>query len=303
MYLEHFQLNEFPFTLTPNVNFYCDLPSHQAALNVLLFSLKTGEGFVKIIGEVGSGKTLLCRKLLDELPPEEFVTAYLPNPILSSIELRKTLAREIQVDYTQQKDNQNELMDLLSQRLLDLRGQNKKVVFIIDEAQALSDENLEMLRLLTNLETRSEKLLQIVLFAQPELDERLKAHSLRQLKQRITFSYYLQPLCYQGVLSYLHHRLVTAGWTKGIFFEHAACRLLWHSSHGIPRIINILCHKALLAAYGKGSKTITRKNVAQAVRDSDIIAKHPFWLIYKPWILFFVVLLILSMIGIIYYFK
>lgn len=293
MYLEHFNIHEFPFTLTPNTQFYCDLPSHQEALNVLLFSLNSGEGFIKITGEVGSGKTLLCRKLLSLLN-DNFVTAYLPNPDLNPAELRKLLARELQIDVSKD-ETQAEIFQLLSEKLLNLRAQNKKVVLIIDEAQALSDQSLEAIRLLTNLETESEKLLQIVLFGQPELDDRLNQHNLRQTNQRITFSYHLLPLNPIDLNDYLSHRLSSAGYTKGFVFDPKACHLLFEASNGIPRVVNILCHKAMLAAYGKGEKKVTYASMIQAIKDSKDIVKKKFfltntWVIILGMIVFFVVL-------------
>jgi len=269
MYLKHFGITKHPFSLTPDTRFYCNLSTHQAAYNTLLFSLKSGEGFIKIIGEVGSGKTLLCRKLLDALG-DKFYTAYIPNPDLSPDNLRLMLAKELEVPIDDAV-NQVELFQAILKRLFQLHEAGQRVILIVDEAQALPDDSLEALRLLTNLETRTQKLLQIVLFAQPELDVRLQKHHFRQLNQRITFSHDLTPITRHDLEAYLCHRLAMAGYTKGHFFHPKACHLLYKASKGIPRIINVLSHKAMLVAYGKGDRRISAKAVKLAIKDSHLM--------------------------------
>lgn len=266
MYLEHFNLKELPFTLTPNIGFFCNLPGHQAALNTLLLSLRNGEGFIKITGEVGAGKTLLCRKLLSSLG-DEVVTAYIPNPDLTPTGLRKALAKELSIEKFYQLD-QHALLETINEKLLQLHQQGKRVVVLLDEAQALSTESLEAVRLLTNLETASTKLLQVILFAQPELDARLNQPHLRQLKQRISFSYRLHPLSRTELTAYLCHRLAIAGHTHGSLFTPQASRLLYRWSKGIPRMINILCHKALMAAYGRGETLVGKTAMRLAIKDT-----------------------------------
>lgn len=268
MYLEYFKFNELPFGLTPNVGFFCQLKGHQEALNVLLFSLRSGEGFIKIIGEVGLGKTLLCRKLLNSLG-DDYVTAYIPNPDLNSLDLRKAIARELGIDFSGSQD-QHELLSLLNAKLLELHHVGKRIVVVIDEAQALPLDSLEAVRLLTNLETEKTKLLQVVLFGQPELDRHLNTPNLRQLKQRITFSYYLPLLSAEDMDTYLFHRLAIAGHTTGSLFSKRARKLLYKASKGVPRVINIVCHKALLLAYGCGEPQVTPKMIKYAIRDTDI---------------------------------
>ncbi len=268
MYLEYFKFKELPFTITPNIGFFCHLKGHQEALNTVLFSLRSGEGFIKIIGEVGSGKTLLCRKLLDSLDGD-FVTAYIPNPDLNPIELRKALARELGIDPRSLQD-QHELLTYINDRLLSLHADGKHIVLLIDEAQAIPPESLETLRLLTNLETETTKLLQVVLFGQPELDERLDQPSFRQLKQRISFSYYLPLMNRDDLDSYLFHRLATAGYTFGALFSDRARNILFKASQGVPRIVNILCHKALLVAYGRGEDRVSTQAMKLAIKDTDI---------------------------------
>jgi len=267
MYLEFFKFNELPFVLTPDISFFCDLKGHQEALDTLLFSLRSGEGFIKIVGEVGSGKTLLCRKLLDSLD-EHFVTAWIPNPDLTPPELRRAIARELKIEPTALPD-QHELLTVINHRLLELHQNGKKVVILLDEAQALPEESLEALRLLTNLETNKTKLLQVVLFGQPELDQKLDSSHLRQLKQRISFSYYLPKLTRHELDTYLSYRLSVAGHLRFELFNRKARNLLYKASHGIPRIINVLCHKALLIAYGKGKHEITSRIMRSAILDTE----------------------------------
>lgn len=269
MYQDFFQLELLPFSLTPNTSFFCELKGHQEALNTLKFCINSGEGFIKIVGEVGSGKTLLCRKLIESLD-DNYITAYIPNPELNSVELRKAFARELGIN-TDQLQDQHELLSTINHHLIDLHASNKKVVLLIDESQALTDEALETIRLLTNLETKSTKLLQVVLFGQPELDERLLQPHLRQLKQRITFSYNLPPLSKDEIDFYLYHRLAVAGYTRSSLFTKKARKLLYKTSQGIPRLINILAHKALLVAYGKGEHTISHHAMLRAIHDTESI--------------------------------
>lgn len=273
IYLDHFGLKQSPFSLTPNPQFYCGLNTHQSALNVLLVSLNSGDGFIKITGEVGTGKTLLCRKLLDKLD-KKFVTAYLLNPNLTPVGLYKAIANELGIILAQHLDQQM-IQERISDKLIELHRNNKQVVLIIDEAQAIPSDTLESLRLLTNLETSSKKLLQIVLFGQPELDQRLQKKEMRQLRQRITFSHKLLPLKKSELIAYLNHRLATAGYTYGVLFTRRAYQCLFEASHGIPRIINILCHKAMLSAYGRNKKQVDAKSMIEAIKDSrNIVYKR-----------------------------
>lgn len=267
MYLYHFGLTQLPFTLTPNTSFFLGLKPHTEAFAVLLTALKTGEGFIKVIGEVGTGKTLLCRKLLNEIP-DHFVTAYIPNPYLNPDELRRAVASELGVKQAQRMSSQL-LTQRIQERLLTLHQQGHSVVLILDEAQALPEESLEALRLFTNLETESRKLLQVVLFAQPELDERLATKQFRQLRQRITFSYQLRAMNAVEVEHYIQHRLVVAGYKGPQLFNASLCRKLTVASKGIPRLVNILCHKILMLAYGEGQHKLTQKQLRMAVQDTE----------------------------------
>lgn len=267
MYLYHFGVRELPFTLTPNTSYFFGLPSHNEAIQVLMTALKTGEGFIKVTGEVGTGKTLICRKLLNELPGD-FVTAYIPNPYLSPSELRRAVASELNVPMTDHCDQQ-EFTQRIQQKLISIHQQNQGVVLIIDEAQALPTESIEALRLMTNLETESRKLLQVVLFGQPELDEKLAKPELRQLKQRITFSYSLSQMNSDQVYQYVQHRLNVAGYRGAELFSRSVCKALCKASSGTPRIVNVLCHKALMLAYGEGRQTVSGKHVRYAAKDTE----------------------------------
>ncbi|CAJ1897854.1 ExeA family protein [Aeromonas veronii] len=269
MYLTHFGLQEAPFSLTPNTGFYYGLPPHEEALQVLNWALAQGEGFIKVTGEVGTGKTLLCRKLLSELGSEARPVrlAWLPNPHLTPAELRIALALELGLAVRDQSEL--DLTDRIHRHLISLHQQGSRVVVLIDEAQALPDETLEAIRLFGNLETESSKLLQIVLFGQPELDTRLAKPHLRQLRQRIGFSYCLRPLRFDETRAYLEHRLQVSGYRGAPLFAGRAMRLLWRASRGIPRLINILAQKCLMLAYGQGVRQIDSRLVRLAIRDTD----------------------------------
>lgn len=266
MYRQHFGLREQPFSLTPDTEFYFNHKSHREVLGTILLALRHAEGFVKVVGEVGTGKTLLSRKLLDALDAQ-YLTAYMPNPYLSPDELKWFLAEEIGVP-TQDKPAHKLLADI-NQRLIQLASAKKQVVLIVDEAQAMPRETLEALRLLTNLETRKRKLLQVVLLGQPELDDMLERADLRQLKQRIVFAEYLQAMSPDNVAAYVDARLAVAGYTGAPLFTRAAVRLLAQASGGVPRLLNVISHKALMAAYGEGTRQVTRAHMARAVLDTS----------------------------------
>lgn len=277
MYEEYFGFSELPFSLTPNTHFYLNARVHQEALNLLNVTLPNAEGFVKIVGEVGTGKTMLCRKLLSVLDEaEEFVTAYIPNPYLSPDELRFAICDELGVEYDRDY-GQHQLTKELTEKLISLAGESRRVVLVVDEAQAMPFETLEALRLMTNIETEKAKLLQVVLFGQPELDQMLAQDRLRQLQQRITFSYRLQPLDQRECTSYIQHRLRTAGFNGTELFDDRALKLLYRASGGVPRLLNILSHKALMSAYGKGDRIVSHIHVKAAVQDTDGVSM-PSWL-------------------------
>ena len=277
MYLQHFQLKEPPFTLTPDTDFFFNHGSHQEAINVLLVALKNGEGFIKVTGEVGTGKTLLCRKLLN-LVDDNIVSAYIPNPFLNPTALRMALAEELGVRFAR-NIGQHRLLALITERLLQLGAEGKQVVLLLDEAQAMPDDSLEALRLLTNLETEKRKLLQVILFGQPELDTRLSQRKLRQLKQRIVFSYCLRPLDRRALGEYVQYRLHVAGYRGPELFSPRLIKQLYRSSRGIPRLVNLVCHKAMMSAYGMGDQRIKHCHLKLAAKDTeDVVIQKPRWL-------------------------
>ncbi len=269
MYLYHYGLRQLPFTLTPNTQFFLGLPSHHEALQVLLTAVKTGEGFIKVTGEVGTGKTLLCRKLLNELP-NDFICAYIPNPYLQPEELRIAVAQELGID-CQQAQTQQKITQDIQQKVMELSAQGKSLVLILDEAQTLPEQSIETLRLFTNLETESRKLIQVVMFGQPELDEVLAAPQLRQVKQRITFSYCLRCLNKAEVAPYLSHRLNVAGYQGLELFNKQVSEYLFKASEGVPRLLNILAHKCLMLCFGEGGKEVSLAQAKQAVSDTESI--------------------------------
>ena len=267
MYQQHFGLREVPFSLTPDTSFFFSNARSQEALNTLLVAARNGEGFIKITGEVGTGKTLLCRKFIATLG-DNFVTAYIPNPYLEPRTLMLALADELEVTLARDVD-QHQLLKSITYRLMELAGQGKQVLLCLDEAQAIPLESLEALRLLTNLETEKRKLLQIVLFGQPELNRHLELDSIRQLAQRITFHYHLGPLTRDDMEYYLAHRLRVAGYGGARLFSRGAIGKLYAASGGIPRLVNIMANKALMLCYGEGRQQVSRRHVKLAAGDTQ----------------------------------
>lgn len=283
MYRQHFGLREHPFSLTPDTQFFFNNESHCAVLSTVLLALRHSEGFIKIVGEVGTGKTLLCRKLLASLG-NNYLTAYIPNPYLTPEELKWFLAEEIGIAYSPDVPSYQLLKDI-NARLIELAQQKRQVVLIVDEAQAMPRETIESLRLLTNLETEKNKLLHVVLIGQPELDELLNRPDLRQLKQRIVFSEYLRGISKARILHYVAYRLSAAGYRGENLFTGSAGTLLYSASGGVPRLINVIAHKAMLMAYGQKSARVTRAHVARAIEDTQesrsigrLLARRNLWL-------------------------
>ncbi|HEX3096714.1 MAG TPA: AAA family ATPase [Usitatibacter sp.] len=266
MYHLHFSLREPPFSLTPDTAYFFAHPSAQAALNTLLVALRSGEGFVKIVGEVGCGKTLLCRRLLAALS-KDCETAYIPNPSLDSRTMLLAVCEElgIRVDATA---TGHRVVKELERALLERARAGRRVVLVIDEAQAIPDRTVELLRLVSNIETEKRKLLQIVLFGQPELDARLAQPHLRQLLQRISFSERIHPLGEEEVGEYVRHRLAVAGAGDARVFDDRALAELSRRSGGVPRLINVIAHKAMMLAFGEGATTVAGRHVAMASDDT-----------------------------------
>lgn len=273
MYLDYFGLSEYPFGLTPDTAFVCATTAHQEALNTLLLGLRAGEGFLKITGEVGTGKTLLCRRLLAALA-ESHTTAFLPNPSLDRVTLFKALLAEMRVRVPADADEYT-LLQLINRGLIHYAEQARPVVLCLDEAQTMSEAGLEALRLLSNLETEKRKLLQLVLFGQPELDQTLQRESLRQLLQRITFQYTLTGLQTSELPAYLVHRLDKAGYQGESPFSRRALKALYQATDGTPRLVNVLAHKTLLTLFGEGRRRAERRHIRLAAQDTPGAVRVP----------------------------
>ena len=274
MYLAHFQLEEPPFRLTPQLSARFEEPSQAEALQTLLVALDQGEGFIKVSAEVGLGKTFLCRLLLEALQTP-FITAWIPDPHLSPSALRRAVAEDFGLSLPA-RATRHDLHQALQRHLTELVAAGKRPVLLIDEAQALPGSTLETVRLLTNLETEHRKLLQVVLFGQPELDQRLASNDFRQLRQRITFSAQLRPMLPGTVASYVKHRLQIAGGSPDLFTPTALGRLA-RASRGVPRLVNVLAHKAMMSAYGRGRSRVDWRDVGRAIGDTDATSSGWQW--------------------------
>ncbi len=266
IYLNHFGLREPPFGITPDTSFFFACASSQEALNTLLVAVANGEGFIKITGEVGTGKTLLCRKLLATLP-ESCITAYIPNPNLEPRTLLLALCEELHITVESDLD-QHKLHKALNLALLDFARERKRVIICLDETQAMPLETLETLRLLTNLETEKRKLAQVILFGQPELDHKLAHESVRQLRQRITFQHHLGTLTRDELTHYLAHRLTVAGYSGDRVFSAMAVGTIHRASGGVPRLVNILAHKSMMLAFGEGRRRVGAAHARAAIADT-----------------------------------
>jgi type II secretory pathway predicted ATPase ExeA/septal ring-binding cell division protein DamX len=266
MYLSHFGLNEPPFRITPHTEFFFSGANRGATLEALLYAITHDEGIVKVTGEVGSGKTMLCRVLVERLP-KHVETIYLANPSLSRDEILHVIAADLQVE--SRGERVTILLRALQEKLIKLYAAGRRVVVLIDEAHAMPLETLEEIRLLSNLESNRHKLLQIVLFGQPELDEHLGLPNMRQLKERITHSFKLEPLVRSDIDSYVDFRMRAAGYRGPKLFGPPAMKRIARASEGLTRRINILADKSLLAAFADGEHQITAKHARAAVRDSE----------------------------------
>ena len=273
MYLAHFGLTELPFGITPDTQFIYSATAHQEALNTLTLAIASGEGFVKITGEVGTGKTLLCRRFLAQLRDDPYTAAYIPNPQVDPRALLISVAEELGASALGEAVH---LVKSIYQRLLELAISGRTVVLCIDEAHTMPMLTLESLRLLSNLETEKRKLLHIVLFGQPELNDKLAKPSARPLRQRIAFHYDMPPLRNGELTEYLDHRLRIAGHQGQALFSLMARRALYLCSRGTPRLVNILAHKAMLAAFGQGANRVGLRHVMTSVRDTESAFK-PRW--------------------------
>ena len=279
MYEEYFSLKERPFSLTPDPDFLFLSGSHQQALDHLLFGLESGEGFIVVTGDIGVGKTTVCRALLRRLP-ERFATALVVNTLLTEKELLRTVLDDFGAPVPD--GTRKDLLDALNRFLLSEAEAGPRPVLIIDEAQNLAPPLLEQVRLLSNLETEKRKLLQIVLFGQKELQEKLRLPQLRQFDQRITVRATILPLDPRETSRYIQHRMSVAGAAGSSFLSPAAERLLHRRSRGVPRRINQLCDRALLAACVRNAARVEPEDVARAVESLSDGSRRFGWTAW-PW--------------------
>ena len=265
MYQAYYGFKEMPFNITPDPRFLYLSPTHQEALQHLKYGVAEKKGFIVLVGEVGCGKTTLCRRFLNELDPLHYDTALILNPRVTETQMLKAILTEL--GETKFGRSQHDLVGQINRVLLERIEKGRDIVLIIDEAQNLKFDVLEQIRLLSNLETDKQKLLQIVLMGQPELKSVLAREELRQLRQRILVHYELHPLSQHDVQHYVQHRLTLAGGTGRPNFTRWALRSVHRISKGIPRIVNNLCDKALLAAFIRDSDEVTYWDVRRAARD------------------------------------
>jgi len=298
MYEKFFSFSEKPFKLVPNPAYLFLSKSHEEALAHLNYALAQGDGFVEITGEVGTGKTTLCRAFLENLD-NNTIAAYIFNPRLGPKQLIKTINDELGIKYD--TDNTKDLIDKLNAFLMRQKAASKKVILLIDEAQNLSRNILEQLRLLSNLETSKEKLLQIILVGQPELSDILDSHELRQLGQRITLRYHLTPLTYKETVEYIKYRINIAARKAGIKFDRSAYRQIYRYSGGIPRVINISCDRSLLTAFGLSQRKISGSIARTSIKElKSRGAKKKHGLIYGDKAIIIFAVLALILIGVSY---
>lgn len=267
MYYEFFGLSQAPFRITPNTDFFFGGGNRGPILEALIYAVTNGEGIIKVSGEVGSGKTMLCNMLLERLP-ENVETVYLANPSVSPDEILHAIAFELQLGSTRQA-TRLEVMQALQDYLLKRHAEGKRVVIFVEESQGMPLATLEEIRLLSNFETRNDKLLQIVLFGQPELDENLRQPNIRQLRERITHSFGLAPLTANEVREYLMFRLRAAGYHGPDLFSDKIVSMISRASGGLTRRVNLIADKALLAAFSENTHTLKPRHIEAALRDSE----------------------------------
>lgn len=279
MYTKFFGLNEKPFSITPDPRYLFMSERHGEGLAHLLYGVTDSGGFIQLTGEVGTGKTTLVRTLLGQLPDEVDVALIL-NPQLSVLEFLQSICKELRVELPEDKDRPMALVDTLNRHLLDVHARGRRVILLVDEAQNLDEAVLEQLRLLTNLETAKQKLLQIILIGQPELRELLAQNNLRQLAQRVTGRYHLEPLSQEESAKYIDHRMKVAG-ALGEIFNDAAKKEVFRMSGGIPRVMNVICDRALLGAYSQESRIVDKSIVSKAAKE---VAGEPVGTFPTSWI-------------------
>lgn len=278
LYLSHFGLNEAPFSITPNPAFFFAASGRGPLLQALAYSVSAEEGIVTVVGEVGAGKTMLCRMLLETLP-DDVDSIYLSNPSFAPGEVLDAIAADLGLPHTQAGDTAGSRLSWLQEALIRRHADGRRVVLIVDEAHAMPPASLEEVRLLSNLETSRHKLLQIVLFGQPELDQVLARPDLRQLRDRIVQRFDLCPLARADARDYLAFRLQVAGRRDGFPFEPGAVRALWKQARGLTRRINLLADKALMSAFARNAARVSRADVKRAARDlpAAVTRTRPWW--------------------------
>jgi general secretion pathway protein A len=265
MYCKFYGFRESPFTITPNSRFLFMSAQHREAFAHLVYAVESRAGFVELTGEVGTGKTTLLRSFLSRLDSEGHRTALIFNPCLSSLELLKSINREFGLAW--ETGSRMELLQLLNGFLLEQKASGRSVVLVMDEAQNLSPEVLEQIRLISNLETETDKLIQIVLSGQPELLTALAREELRQLNQRITVRYHLQPMDFESTRRYIEHRMELAGSYRAAQFSESALKRIFRFSGGVPRLVNIVCDRSLLIGFTEEDRIISGRMAAQAVSE------------------------------------
>jgi MSHA biogenesis protein MshM len=275
MYYDYFGFSQPPFKITPDTNLFYSGGDRGAILDALLYAILNGEGIVKVVGEVGSGKTMLCRMLEKELP-ENVEVVYLVNPSISPENTLHAIAFELKLAVNA-GTSRFEVMNQLQKYLLQRHSENRQVVVFVEEAQSMPIATLEEIRLLSNLETQQSKLLQIVLFGQPELDEMIAKPEIRQLKERITYSFQLTPFKTNDIREYINTRVRACGYRAGELFDETALKQIEHYSKGLLRRINILADKSLLAAFAENKHKVTGKHTRLAARDSEFVAHAPWY--------------------------
>ncbi|MDP1596345.1 MAG: AAA family ATPase [Methylotenera sp.] len=271
MYYPHFGLKQPPFKITPNTDFFFSGGNRGAVLDALVYAITNGEGIIKVVGEVGSGKTMLCR-MLQTILPEQIESIYLANPSVAPEDVLHAIAFELQLTLPKNADRLK-VMQALQAHLLSRHAQGRQVVIFVEEAQGMPLATLEEIRLLSNLETKQDKLLQIVLFGQPELDDNLNQTHIRQLRERITHSFHLGPLQTKDIGEYLIFRLRAAGYHGPHLFSEAAIKKISKAAQGLVRRVNILADKALLAAFADNVFQVTPRHVSAAIQDSEFGVK------------------------------
>jgi type II secretory pathway predicted ATPase ExeA len=272
MYYDYFGLNQPPFKITPDTSLFFPGGDRGAILDALIYAIVSGEGIVKLVGEVGSGKTTLCRMLEKELP-ENVEIVYLANPSLSPDNILHAIAFELDLN-VDEDESRLKVMQALQQYLLKQHAENKQIVVFVEEAQSMPIATLEEIRLLSNLETAQNKLLQIVIFGQPELDTMISKPEIRQLKERITYSFYLSPFKPDEVKDYINSRLRACGYRSVELFNEKAINIISKYSNGLLRRINILADKALLASYADNQNIVLVKHVKLAARETEFVEKQ-----------------------------